>query len=665
MQVTGRPRIDQTERGEVLVVPVRVNVNLKSVTVEELTERRKVLHLAMAKNLQEELSYEAAEAVERFLTVAGRRARSVAEIINGVAEVDPDAYTVALFNKEAFVGLPYAPCASGRSYVEIEVMQPEDGVFGKRCMVCIGVAGPCWLRNKSTDLILLGADRASWAVYSVPDDDEMRSIRLHDFNERDGMPSSWGRPFEPGDVIGVLCDADRGSLAISVNGSFAPPFGEVYSDGVRPGREVGGGLFPVFGGKDVTLGYNAGSDLELRPWRFAPPGVANVRRSVALPLSKVQQLGLDSASLVSWFCQVREAHSALDANDFNDDQRYKCLVNEALDRKVHLLGRQRALIALCEAGAGEAQLQLCAMAPCEDFGGGSLEDECPYTWLDVFSGYFAHKPLVEIPLRLAPSLSSLVWEAVFAAGEAVAEVKLGTDVLPSTAVLRERLCLIGTRLQYVKYGSAIAGLVTASPMLTDLDLRGNEFASIVTERLIEAATGCSAVLFVNGCELPASEDELVRAGLRRAYIAGCSLSVSSFQDILFSPGKDLTACVRRIVLGKEPAAVKKLGKWLDRAGWTFVLARVQALEWQELDLKEQDMGRGGSAALADSLAQMTSLRKLDARRSGLTADVEAAVASGLTALTRLRELDLRSNGLSTNAWQAAMGGITRYDSPRA
>ena len=123
--------------------------------------------------------------------------------------------------------------------------------------------------------------------------------------------------------------------------------------------------------------------------------------------------------------------------------------------------------------------------------------------------------------------------------------------------------------------------------------------------------------------------------------------------------------MRRIVLGKEPAAVKKLGKWLDRAGWTFVLARVQALEWQELDLKEQDMGRGGSAALADSLAQMTSLRKLDARRSGLTADVEAAVASGLTALTRLRELDLRSNGLSTNAWQAAMGGITRYDSPRA
>ena len=37
----------QMDKGEVLVVPTRVNVNLKSVTVEELTERRKILHLSV------------------------------------------------------------------------------------------------------------------------------------------------------------------------------------------------------------------------------------------------------------------------------------------------------------------------------------------------------------------------------------------------------------------------------------------------------------------------------------------------------------------------------------------------------------------------------------------------------------------------------------------
>ena len=596
--MTGRPRIDQTEQGEVLVVPVRANVNLKSVTVEELTERRKVLHMAMAKNLQEELSYEAADAVERFLAVAGRRARWVAEVITGVAEVNADAYTVT-FSKVAAAGLPYAPCASGRSYFEVEVMMSEDGAVKKRSLACVGVAGSSYLKRPKSklEMLVLGTDRASWAVYSQPETEEIASFRVHDFDlERDGMPSSWGRQLQPGDVAGVLCDLDRGSLTISVNGSFAPPFGEVFDSGVRPGRSVGGGLFPVFGGKDVTLGYNTGADPVGRPLRFAPPEVANAGRVAARPAPDVHGMGLDSASLVGRFCQLRDAHSALDAATFNDDQRYKELVNEALDLKVHLLGRQRAVISLCEAGAGEEQLRLCSVAPCEDFGSGSLEDECPYAWPDVFSGYFAYKPLVEIPLGLAPALVALVWEAVFAAGKAVTEVKLGTDVLPAVAILRERLCLTAARLQYVKYGAAMAGLVMVSRSLTDLDLRGNDFSSAVTERLIEASASSSAVVLMNGCSL-AALDHSDRAGLRRAYAAGCSLSASSFGDLHFGPGKDLGSCLRRVEAGKKPAAV--MGAWLDRARWTFVLARVQALEWRELDFKVQDLGRTGGAAFAE------------------------------------------------------------------
>jgi hypothetical protein len=51
LEVTDEPRIEDN----VIVVPLRVNANLKGLTLEQLVERRKVLHLAMAKNLKEEL----------------------------------------------------------------------------------------------------------------------------------------------------------------------------------------------------------------------------------------------------------------------------------------------------------------------------------------------------------------------------------------------------------------------------------------------------------------------------------------------------------------------------------------------------------------------------------------------------------------------------------
>ena len=104
-----------------------------------------------------------------------------------------------------------------------------------------------------------------------------------------------------------------------------------------------------------------------------------------------------------------------------------------------------------------------------------------------------------------------------------------------------------------------------------------------------------------------------------------------------------------------------MGAWLDRARWTFVLARVQALEWRELDFKVQDLGRTGGAAFGDCLAQLTSLRRLDLQKSGIGADVVAVVASCLTELTRLRDLDLRFNSLGGEGWRAMLDGIQRCD----
>ena len=55
LEVKGTPRIEITPHGQVTVVPLRMNVNLKSLTCEELLERRKNLHIAMILHMQEEL----------------------------------------------------------------------------------------------------------------------------------------------------------------------------------------------------------------------------------------------------------------------------------------------------------------------------------------------------------------------------------------------------------------------------------------------------------------------------------------------------------------------------------------------------------------------------------------------------------------------------------
>ena len=55
LEVMEEPRVED----EVIVVPLRVNICLRGLTLEQLVERRKELHLAMIKTLSEELSIEA------------------------------------------------------------------------------------------------------------------------------------------------------------------------------------------------------------------------------------------------------------------------------------------------------------------------------------------------------------------------------------------------------------------------------------------------------------------------------------------------------------------------------------------------------------------------------------------------------------------------------
>ena len=65
LEVVGQPRVEEG----VVVFSLRANINLRGLTLEQLVERRKQLHLGMAKNLREELFIELYKAVSSESTV--------------------------------------------------------------------------------------------------------------------------------------------------------------------------------------------------------------------------------------------------------------------------------------------------------------------------------------------------------------------------------------------------------------------------------------------------------------------------------------------------------------------------------------------------------------------------------------------------------------------
>jgi hypothetical protein len=51
IEVTGDPYLEQTEKGDVMMIPARVNCNLKSRTIEEIISRRRQELLSMRDSL--------------------------------------------------------------------------------------------------------------------------------------------------------------------------------------------------------------------------------------------------------------------------------------------------------------------------------------------------------------------------------------------------------------------------------------------------------------------------------------------------------------------------------------------------------------------------------------------------------------------------------------
>ena len=74
--------------------------------------------------------------------------------------------------------------------------------------------------------------------------------------------------WKDGDVVGVACDLDEGSMRISRNGDFLPPNGGVvFGSGLVAGPLIGCFLFPAIAGDRVRIRCNFG----LQTFKHLPP----------------------------------------------------------------------------------------------------------------------------------------------------------------------------------------------------------------------------------------------------------------------------------------------------------------------------------------------------------------------------------------------------------
>ena len=103
----------------------------------------------------------------------------------------------------------------------------------------------------------MGDDDQSWGV------DGVQACAWHAQRRRDD-----GRRWLPGDVIGLACDlrgqgrGGGGQIWVSVNGSFAAPFGAAFD---LPAGVLS--LFPALSARGGRVRYNFGAE-----WAHAPPG---------------------------------------------------------------------------------------------------------------------------------------------------------------------------------------------------------------------------------------------------------------------------------------------------------------------------------------------------------------------------------------------------------
>jgi hypothetical protein len=64
LEVVGHPRVETTSKGELIIFPLRINMNIKALTIEKMIEQRKSLYFSVAKKLKEELTFDLSKVLE-------------------------------------------------------------------------------------------------------------------------------------------------------------------------------------------------------------------------------------------------------------------------------------------------------------------------------------------------------------------------------------------------------------------------------------------------------------------------------------------------------------------------------------------------------------------------------------------------------------------------
>jgi len=258
--------------------------------------------------------------------------------------------------------------------------------------------------------------------------------------------------------------------------------------------------------------------------------------------------------LIGEFDALADKQRRIPPDEFNDDDKYKQHLNEALDAKNKLLNKHRAILAMRMAGAGEHHLASCLRAPYTDFRGHELNEDpkVDLSWDRIFSeAKLAEKLISSFPFRLAPCQLALIWEKVLEGGSQVREVRIGAVTLPVSQI--PNLSLSKCRLTDTVYERALAGLIQGASRPWSLDLRGNNFQD--KDALVNAIVVGTSLVSLN--KLSLTED---RTSLQRDRATGC------------------------VALLSRRKKLSHLELELDELEWAFVLTKAKAVNWQGLEV---------------------------------------------------------------------------------
>ena len=679
LEVVGDPRLDYNESGvEVVVLQLRVNVNLKAQSVDELIGRRKLLHAAATKNLREELERGALEQTERFQLSLNRRNSGTLERLRGIEALPHCSGNGAVTfagSTYATMGAPYLALSAGRVFFEVEVLEaPARATLG------VGFAGTAYNGTARADV---GDDALTWAIFSF---DKARH------NARAKPLTFKTRWFVPGTVLALAADLDNGRLLAAVQ----PPdtddpqqqdhdpcndkWEEVYSSSVTPGPDVGGGLFPILtGGWGASFRCNFGHfAMRIRPPETNYIPIAHVATSAHLEQhcngqgvdthgsttkdesgeQILEGLNVSQKSLLERFDAVRGRHEAKTPEEYNDDRVYKDSLSEILATKVCAERKREVITDLLLAGAAPSQLTILKDAPPADFeftGSEALGKECAgYSWRLIFSGWFRFVYSVKIPLETAPGLIALVWRAVLEAA-----VCRGDDASTSTctvdvggrpapiSTLFPVLRLEDAGLQSQRFENAVLGLTLAACDFT---------SALTTQSTQRTTTSHAAIWKLTDADFRKLEFSKQRTlQLASAVVSGRKSGtlkqVNALEVMSPSNGENLRNFVRR----KGNASGRKdefeLGQ-LDPIDWGFVMAEAALAQWRELNVSRDSLDANGATGLAVGLGSVVSLTVLDLSDNHLQDTGIDAIGSALVSLSALARLELSNTDLGESGGSA-------------